>query len=84
MTTVQIANTLEENPRVDWDMDCDQWITFDLDGMPHWDSTRQGVIAKVIEANNIIMEHLAKCPTDEGLLIYERDWEDDPVNFKCY
>jgi len=83
MTQVQTAE-IAESPRVDWDNECDQWITFDLDGNPHWDDNRQGAITKAIEANNVIMEHLAKCPTDEALLAWSHDWTDDPVNYKCF
>ena len=86
MTTIQTAEieSIGKSKDVFWDNECDQWIAFDMDGIPHWDNKRSEAITKAQEANNVIMEHLAKCPTDEALMAWSHDWADEPVNYKCF
>ena len=84
MTNIQIADLGDGVPDTIWDPECNQWLSFDINELPHWDNSREEAKKKAIEANNIFFEHLAKCPSDEVLLLGYLDWKDDPVNYKCY
>ena len=79
-STVEVE---EEHPAVVWDEICEQWVSYDIDEIPHWAETQDEAKAKAVEATNIFLEHLAKCPTDEALLAFSHDWEDEPQNFIC-
>ena len=73
---IQVANT-NEAVEVEWDVLCDEWVAYDIDEMPHWGVTRTAARNRAIEANNVILEHLAKCPTDAALDIEDMlsdDW----------
>ena len=61
-----------------------EWVSYDLNEIPHWSQIRVEAEQKALDANRVILDHKEKCPSDWDLIEFGyRDWKNDPVNFKC-